>query len=74
MTRELDEMHIKTQNLVHQIGVEDGTILAVAQRIIERLLKVEVLLTLKLLIICGVWEPLLYESQDSVGCILLVQS
>ena len=74
MTRELDEMYIKTQNFVHQIGVEDGTVLAVAQRIIERLLKVEVLLALKLLIICGVWETLLYESQDSVGSILFVQS
>ena len=74
MTRELDEMHIKTQNLVHQIGVEDGTVLAVAQRIIERLLEVEVLLALKLLIVCGVWETLLYESQDSVGSILFVQT
>ena len=72
MTRELDEMHIKTQNLVHQIGIEYGTILAVALRIIERLLEVEILLALKLLIIGGVWESLLYESEDTVGCILFV--
>ena len=65
-------MHIKTQNLVHQIGVEDGTILAVALRIIERLLEVEILLALKLLIIGGLWESLLYESEDAVGCILFV--
>lgn len=72
MTRELDEMHIKTQNLVHQIGIEYGTILAVSLRIIERLLEVEILLALKLLIIGGVWESLLYESEDTVGCILFV--
>ena len=70
---ELDEMYIESEYLVYQIGIEDGAVFAVILRIVETFLEVEILLAMELLIICSVWESLLYESQDAVGCFLFAE-
>ena len=55
------------EDLVYQIGIEDGAVFAVVLRIVETFLEVEILLAMELLIIGSVRESLLYESQDAVG-------
>ena len=63
----------RSEYLVYQISIEDGAVFAVVLWIVETFLEVEVLLAMELLIIGGVWESHLYESQDAVGCFLFAE-
>ena len=71
MTWELDEVYVESQYLMYQVGIEDGTVLAVVLWIVESLFEVEVFLSIKLLVVSGILEAILYEVQYLVGCLLL---